>query len=229
MTAADATATVRRRRRPGPALHWLHLRRARALSAPSTPSTRRGRDRDHLLAPASEVVDGPRAAVRRHRPAPVPAEGLGADRATRPGAETLRPRRSSRRWATRWRCSSRSRPSSRRTARRASPSWSGCSPTSRGTGALSILDVKRGDIGSTMEAYADAYLADGVAAGGGRDHPVALPRLRLARARLRAGPPLRARRLRAGPHVQPRGRAGAAGAEPATRPSCSRSSTPPPR
>ena len=27
-------------------------------------------------------------------------------------------------------------------------------------GALSILDVKRGDIGSTMEAYADAYLAD---------------------------------------------------------------------
>jgi orotidine-5'-phosphate decarboxylase len=30
-----------------------------------------------------------------------------------------------------------------------------------GTGALSILDIKRGDIGSTMEAYADAYLADG--------------------------------------------------------------------
>jgi orotidine-5'-phosphate decarboxylase len=28
-------------------------------------------------------------------------------------------------------------------------------------GALSILDVKRGDIGSTMEAYATAYLADG--------------------------------------------------------------------
>lgn len=28
-------------------------------------------------------------------------------------------------------------------------------------GALSILDVKRGDIGSTMEAYADAYLVDG--------------------------------------------------------------------
>lgn len=29
------------------------------------------------------------------------------------------------------------------------------------TDALSILDVKRGDIGSTMTAYADAYLADG--------------------------------------------------------------------
>lgn len=28
-------------------------------------------------------------------------------------------------------------------------------------GALSILDVKRGDIGSTMDAYAEAYLADG--------------------------------------------------------------------
>ena len=28
-------------------------------------------------------------------------------------------------------------------------------------GALSVLDVKRGDIGSTMDAYADAYLTDG--------------------------------------------------------------------
>lgn len=30
-----------------------------------------------------------------------------------------------------------------------------------GIGALSLLDVKRGDIGSTMDAYATAYLADG--------------------------------------------------------------------
>ncbi len=30
-----------------------------------------------------------------------------------------------------------------------------------GSGALSVLDVKRGDISSTMEAYAAAYLADG--------------------------------------------------------------------
>ena len=29
------------------------------------------------------------------------------------------------------------------------------------SGALSVLDVKRGDIGSTMAAYAEAYLADG--------------------------------------------------------------------
>lgn len=32
----------------------------------------------------------------------------------------------------------------------------------RELGILTILDVKRGDIGSTMEGYADAYLADGV-------------------------------------------------------------------
>lgn len=32
----------------------------------------------------------------------------------------------------------------------------------RDKGLLSILDVKRGDIGSTMEGYADAYLAEGV-------------------------------------------------------------------
>lgn len=30
-----------------------------------------------------------------------------------------------------------------------------------GAGAVSILDVKRGDIGSAMDAYAEAYLADG--------------------------------------------------------------------
>ncbi|MGL5866747.1 MAG: orotidine-5'-phosphate decarboxylase, partial [Dermatophilaceae bacterium] len=30
----------------------------------------------------------------------------------------------------------------------------------RDTGTLSLLDVKRGDIGSTMRGYADAYLAD---------------------------------------------------------------------
>lgn len=32
----------------------------------------------------------------------------------------------------------------------------------RDLGLLTILDVKRGDIGSTMEGYADSYLADGV-------------------------------------------------------------------
>ena len=31
----------------------------------------------------------------------------------------------------------------------------------KATGAISLLDVKRGDIGSTMDAYAAAYLSDG--------------------------------------------------------------------
>ena len=36
-----------------------------------------------------------------------------------------------------------------------------CLTAIRAAGALAILDVKRGDIGSTMAAYARAYLADG--------------------------------------------------------------------
>jgi orotidine-5'-phosphate decarboxylase len=35
----------------------------------------------------------------------------------------------------------------------------------RGTGTLTLLDVKRGDIGSTMDGYADAYLAVGAPLG----------------------------------------------------------------
>jgi orotidine-5'-phosphate decarboxylase len=35
----------------------------------------------------------------------------------------------------------------------------------RGTGTLALLDVKRGDIGSTMDGYADAYLAVGAPLG----------------------------------------------------------------
>ena len=34
-----------------------------------------------------------------------------------------------------------------------------------GTGTLAVLDVKRGDIGSTMDGYADAYLAPGAPLG----------------------------------------------------------------
>ncbi len=47
-------------------------------------------------------------------------------------------------------------------------------------GALSLLDVKRGDIGSTMTAYAQAYLDAGQPARRGRDHRLAVPRLRVA-------------------------------------------------
>jgi orotidine-5'-phosphate decarboxylase len=35
----------------------------------------------------------------------------------------------------------------------------------RGTGTLALLDVKRGDVGSTMDGYADAYLAVGAPLG----------------------------------------------------------------
>ena len=58
----------------------------------------------------------------------------------------------------------------------------------RGTGALALLDVKRGDIGSTMDAYAAAYLTDGspLAADAITLSPV--PGLRLAVRCDRAGP-----------------------------------------
>ena len=56
------------------------------------------------------------------------------------------------------RSSSRSRPSSSGTARAASPYWRRPSRAAREAGALVLLDAKRGDIGSTMQGYADAYL-----------------------------------------------------------------------
>ena len=79
-----------------------------------------------------------------------------------------------------------------------------------GAGALSMLDVKRGDIGSTMDAYAAAYLADGAPLAA--DAITVSPYLGFGSLRRpidagrRAGP----RRLRAGPHLQPRGTAGPA-------------------
>ena len=77
-------------------------------------------------------------------------------------------------------------------------------------GALSLLDVKRGDIGSTMDAYAAAYLTDG--------SPLAADAITLSpylgfgslagaiELADRAGP----RRLRARPDQQPRRAAGPA-------------------
>ena len=52
----------------------------------------------------------------------------------------------------------------------------------REAGALVLLDAKRGDIGSTMAAYAAAYLTDEVAAGRRRADRVALPGVRVAAA-----------------------------------------------
>ena len=63
--------------------------------------------------------------------------------------------------------SSRSRRSSSGTGRAGSRCWSGCSRrcAARDAATLSLLDVKRGDIGSTMDGYADAYLAVGAPLG----------------------------------------------------------------
>ena len=74
-------------------------------------------------------------------------------------------------------------------------------------GALSLLDVKRGDIGSTMDAYAAAYLADGAPLAA--DAITVSPYLgfgSLAGA-IDAGAPARPRRLRARPDQQPGGAA----------------------
>ena len=80
----------------------------------------------------------------------------------------------------------------------------------RDAGTLSLLDVKRGDIGTTMAGYAQAYLSDRVPAAGRRHHGQPLPRLRVpapgARPRRRDG----SGRVRADPDVEPRGPVGAA-------------------
>ena len=78
----------------------------------------------------------------------------------------------------------------------------------REAGALVLLDAKRGDIGSTMAAYAAAYLAP--ASPLAADALTVSPYLgfgSLARARRPGGGP---RAVRAGPDVEPGGPAGAA-------------------
>ena len=84
----------------------------------------------------------------------------GGCRTARPGSRRSRPPRS-KRWPVRSPSSSRSRPSSRCTAARGIAVLEQVVAESQRAGALVLLDVKRGDIGSTMDAYARAYLADG--------------------------------------------------------------------
>ena len=74
-------------------------------------------------------------------------------------------------------------------------------------GALSLLDVKRGDIGSTMDAYARGLPRRRLAAGRRRHHPQPVPRLRLAGRRIDLAAGAGPRGLRAGPDQQPRGSA----------------------
>ena len=62
---------------------------------------------------------------------------------------------------TRRRRSSRSRRSSRCSAPAGSRVLERVLADLRDAGTLTLLDVKRGDIGSTMQAYAEAYLGNG--------------------------------------------------------------------
>ena len=80
-----------------------------------------------------------------------------------------------------------------------------------GSGTLTLLDVKRGDIGSTMDGYADAYLAVGAPLGA--DAVTLSPYLGFGSLEPGAGRGgrRRPRGVRAGPHLQPGGRRGPAG------------------
>ena len=133
-----------------------------------------------------------------------PAGRLGPAR-RRGGPGTVQPRRWSRRSPTGSRWSSRSRRFSSDSGHMASRVLESTIRQLREAGALVLLDVKRGDIGSTVAAYADAYLdpssplcADAITAS---------PYLgrRLAAPDVRHGGRARRRRVRAGAHLQPRG------------------------
>ena len=80
----------------------------------------------------------------------------------------------------------------------------------RAAGALVLLDVKRGDIGSTSQAYADAYLDPASPLAADADHRQPLPRLRLAGPDGRHRPQARRRRVRARADLQQGGPRGAA-------------------
>ena len=87
---------------------------------------------------------------------------------------------------------------------------------SRAAGALVLLDVKRGDIGSTTPGLRRRLPRPGLAAGGRRDHGVAVPRLRLARPDGRHRPQARRRAVRARADLQQGGAGGAARRAPRT-------------
>ena len=93
--------------------------------------------------------------------------------------------------------------------RRASPCSSACSPTARAAGLLVIGDAKRGDIPTTNDGYADAWLRDDEPAVRRRDDGLVLPRGGRARPGLRARPRDRPRRVRRRRELERRGPRGA--------------------
>ena len=155
------------------------------------------------------AMDARRPAVRRHRPAREPARVVGAaGRPVRARAVRDDLRRGVRRRVAVLKPQSAFfegyGSAGRRRAR------AGARATCATAGALAILDAKRGDIGSTMEAYAQAFLDRRGSAAGRRHDGEPLPRLRVAAPRARPGRRHRRGRLRARPDLQPGGPAGAA-------------------
>ena len=78
---------------------------------------------------------------------------------------------------------------------RATPRSSACSREARDAGLLVIADAKRGDIGTTVDAYGEAWLRPGSPPRGRRDDDQRLPGPRLARAGHGRPPRRRARAL----------------------------------
>ena len=151
------------------------------------------------------------AALCGHRPASRSAGAVGPAGRRPDGLRPLQPTPSSRPSVTGSRWSNLSRPSSSVIGSQGVAVLESTIRQLRDAGALVLLDVKRGDIGSTVSAYAAAYLdpasplcADAITAS-----PV--PRRRFAGADVRAGRATRRRGVRAGAHLQPGGRRRAAG------------------
>ena len=104
-----------------------------------------------------------RAAVRRHRPARAPARRSGGWRTSAAGLREFGLRVVDAAAGACRRSSSRRSRSSSATAPPGSRRWRRCWPRRGRRDSLVIADAKRGDIGSTMDAYADAFLRDRLA------------------------------------------------------------------
>ena len=153
-----------------PGLHRLHLRgpgRGRAGSVAS--GSRRSDDTFGERRPsARRAATDARPALRRHRPARRPARRLGPDRRRRgagafalhggrgvaPDVAAVKPQSAS----------------SSGSAAAGSRCWSGSIAESRAAGALVLLDVKRGDIGSTTPGVRRRLPRPGLPARRRRDH-----------------------------------------------------------
>ena len=143
-----------------------HTRRLVEARGPRSASGMTGRSTavddgpDPLRGALRRAVAGQRPDRRRDRPARLAAGGVGLPD-TPAGSRGVLPRRAGRRRRVRSRRSSRSRPSSSAHGSAGVAVLEELLAAARERGVLTILDVKRGDIGSTMGAYAQAHLLPG--------------------------------------------------------------------